>query len=72
MRTGPVGPVAHRFRPWITWLLVAGAVLAYALWPYPTGWVVVGLALALLFALTVLDFLAEEEPDNRTREGTTP
>jgi hypothetical protein len=72
MRTGPVGPFAHRFRPWITWLLVAGAVLAYALWPYPTGWVVVGLALALLFALTVLDFLAEEEPDNRTREGTTP
>ncbi|AVV45469.1 hypothetical protein PYK79_21150 [Streptomyces sp. ID05-04B] len=58
MRTGPVGPFVDRYRTWITWILAAGAVLAFLLWPYPTGWVVVGLALALLFALAVVDFLA--------------
>lgn len=58
LRTGPVGPFVDRYRTWITWILVAGAVLAFVLWPYPTGWVVVGLALALLFALGVVDFLA--------------
>ncbi|MBK3624492.1 hypothetical protein JHN59_06475 [Streptomyces sp. MBT49] len=58
MRTGPVGPFIDRYRTWITWILAAGAVLAFVLWPYPTGWVVVGLALALLFALAIVDFLA--------------
>ncbi|WP_406005947.1 hypothetical protein OG440_06985 [Streptomyces sp. NBC_00637] len=58
MRTGPVGPFVDRYRTWITWILAAGAVLAFVLWPYPTGWVVVGLALALLFALGIVDFLA--------------
>ncbi|MDQ0957779.1 hypothetical protein QFZ66_001657 [Streptomyces sp. B4I13] len=58
LRTGPVGPWVDRYRTWITWILAAGAVLAFLLWPYPTGWVVVGLALALLFALAVVDFLA--------------
>ncbi|MCM2388976.1 hypothetical protein [Streptomyces albipurpureus] len=60
MRTGPVGPWVRRYRRWITWLLVAGAVVAYLLWSYPTGWVVVGLALALLLALAVVEFLAGE------------
>ncbi|MEU8764584.1 hypothetical protein [Streptomyces sp. NPDC048659] len=58
-RTGPVGPFVGRHRRWITWVLVALAVLAYVLWSYPTGWVVVGLALALLFAFAVTEFLAE-------------
>ncbi|MET7653994.1 MULTISPECIES: hypothetical protein [unclassified Streptomyces] len=58
LRTGPVGPFVDRYRTWITWILAAGAVLAFLLWPYPTGWVVVGLALALLFAMGVVDFLA--------------
>ncbi|WP_314220189.1 hypothetical protein [Streptomyces zaehneri] len=58
LRTGPVGPFVDRYRTWITWILAAGAVLAFVLWPYPTGWVVVGLALALLFALGIVDFLA--------------
>ncbi|MFI8422162.1 hypothetical protein [Streptomyces sp. NPDC085479] len=58
MRLGPVGGFVHRFRLWIVWILVAGAALAFVLWPHPTGWVVIGLALALLFALAVTDFLA--------------
>ncbi|MFG2989721.1 hypothetical protein ACGFZK_10615 [Streptomyces sp. NPDC048257] len=60
LRTGPVGPFIRRHRAWFTWGLVAIAVLVYVLWSYPTGWVVVGLALALLFALAVTDFLAED------------
>lgn len=58
LRTGPVGPFLDRFHTWVTGILAAAAVLAYLLWPYPTGWVVVGLALTLLFALGVVDFLA--------------
>ncbi|MFD6185364.1 hypothetical protein [Streptomyces goshikiensis] len=60
LRTGPVGPFIRRHRAWFTWGLVAVAALVYILWSYPTGWVVVGLALALLFALAVTDFLAED------------
>ncbi len=61
LRTGPVGPFVRRFRPWITWTLVGATVLTYLLWPYPTGWVVIGLALTLLFALSVADFLAADD-----------
>ncbi|MEV0966355.1 hypothetical protein AB0J25_27875 [Streptomyces sp. NPDC049910] len=60
LRTGPVGPWVRRYRTWITWVLVAAAVLAYLFWTYPTAWVVVGLALALLFALAVVEFLAQD------------
>ncbi|MFI6941918.1 hypothetical protein ACIBI4_21815 [Streptomyces sp. NPDC050418] len=58
LKLGPVGPWAAAHRRWIVWVLIAAAVLTYVLWSYPTGWVVVGLALALLFALAVVDFLA--------------
>ncbi|MGW7333104.1 hypothetical protein ACWGIU_31825 [Streptomyces sp. NPDC054840] len=68
LRTGPVGPFVRRHRAWFTWGLVAIAVIVYVLWSYPTGWVVVGLALALLFALAVLDFLAEDT--SASAEGT--
>lgn len=67
LRTGPVGPFVHRYRAWITWVLVAAAILTYLLWSYPTGWVVVGIALVLLLALAVVEFLAEGEA-----EGSTP
>ncbi|UNM16527.1 hypothetical protein J4032_15515 [Streptomyces formicae] len=60
LRTGPVGPYVHRYRAWITWALVAAAVLSFVLWSYPTGWVVLGIALVLLFALAVVEFLAED------------
>ncbi|MGW6848614.1 hypothetical protein ACWGCK_07605 [Streptomyces virginiae] len=70
LRTGPVGPFIRRHRAWFTWGLVAIAVIVYVLWSYPTGWVVVGLALALLFALAVTDFLAEDT--TAPAEGTTP
>ncbi|KUN00067.1 hypothetical protein AQI95_35445 [Streptomyces yokosukanensis] len=62
LRTGPVGPFARRHRTWITWILVAVSLLVYLLWSYPTGWVVVGIALCLLFALAALEFLAATPP----------
>ncbi|MER5960944.1 hypothetical protein [Streptomyces sp. NPDC002057] len=61
LRTGPVGPFVSRYRTWITWILVAAAAAACVFWPHPTGWVVLGLALGLLFALAVAAFLAEDE-----------
>ncbi|MFE7517088.1 hypothetical protein ACFU8I_38550, partial [Streptomyces sp. NPDC057540] len=60
MRLGPVGPFVGRYRTWITWILVAGAVAAVVFWPYPTAWVIVGVVLLLLFVLAVVAFLAEE------------
>ncbi|MCX4529607.1 MULTISPECIES: hypothetical protein [unclassified Streptomyces] len=68
LRTGPVGPFIRRHRSWFTWGLVAVAALVYILWSYPTGWVVVGLALALLFALAVTDFLAEDTAEDKVPE----
>ncbi|MFZ3567431.1 hypothetical protein ACOKM5_10760 [Streptomyces sp. BH097] len=59
-RTGPVGPFVRRHRTWLVWILVVGALLVYLLWSYPTGWVVVGIALCLLFLLAVVEFLAAE------------
>ncbi|WP_051717368.1 hypothetical protein [Streptomyces sp. NRRL F-5727] len=70
MRLGPVGPFVRRFHTWIVWILVVAAALAFVLWSYPTGWVVVGLALALLFALAVTDFLADPaEPEAPEEPG---
>ncbi|MFE3605923.1 hypothetical protein [Streptomyces goshikiensis] len=71
LRTGPVGPFIRRHRAWFTWGLVAVAALVYLLWSYPTGWVVVGLALALLFALAVTDFLAEDTGEHPA-DGKVP
>lgn len=61
-RTGPVGPFVHRFRTWITWILVAAAVVTYLLWSYPTGWVVLVIALVLLLAMALVEFLDERTP----------
>ena len=58
LRLGPVGRWAARFRTPLTWVVLAAAGLTLALWSYPTGWVVVGLVLAALFAVTVIEFLA--------------
>ena len=59
LRTGPVGPWVQRSRAWLVWLFVLAAGVALAVWSYPTAWVVVGLALAVVFALAVIEFLAE-------------
>ncbi|MET8828992.1 hypothetical protein ABZX40_15960 [Streptomyces sp. NPDC004610] len=63
LRTGPVGPFVRRRRVWIVWALVVVAVVVYLVWSYPTGWVVVGIALCFVLALAVVEFLAGEEPE---------
>ena len=65
LRLGPLGRFVHRAKPALTWILLAAAALALALWPYPTGWVIFGLALAVLCALAVLEFC--DVPDERDR-----
>ena len=60
LRTGPVGGFVHRFRSWIMWGTVAAAGIALAVWSYPTGMVVLWLALACLAVLVVVEFLAEQ------------
>ncbi|WP_330259302.1 hypothetical protein OG586_19955 [Streptomyces murinus] len=72
LRTGPVGPFVRRHRAWFTWIVVAVAVLVCLLWPYPTGWVVLGIALCLLFVLAVVEFLAAEPSPRPLREGHAP
>ncbi|MFE0699311.1 hypothetical protein [Streptomyces sp. NPDC058872] len=64
LRLGPVGPFVRQYRSWITWILVAAAAAACVFWPHPTGWVIVGIALGLLFALAVTAFLAEEPAEH--------
>lgn len=71
LRTGPVGPFVHRHRGWITWILVAAAVLTVVLWSYPTGWVIVGIALVLLFAMALAEFLEENGTDDAAHRGGT-
>jgi LPXTG-motif cell wall-anchored protein len=57
LRLGPIGPFVHRYRRWITGLVLAAGGLTLALWSYPTGWVVFWLVLIVFFALTVVRFL---------------
>ncbi|MFD3452280.1 hypothetical protein ACFWVC_08865 [Streptomyces sp. NPDC058691] len=58
MRTGPVGPWLVRHKVAVAWVVVVAAGLVLAFWSYPTGWVVVGLALAVLLVLAAVEFLA--------------
>ena len=71
LRTGPVGPWVHRFRSWLAWAFVLAAGVALALWHYPTAWVVVGLVLAVVFALAVVEFL-DERPTAPPQAGPPP
>ncbi|WP_327678369.1 hypothetical protein [Kitasatospora sp. NBC_00458] len=59
LRFGPVGRFVHRWKAWLGWAAVAGAVLAFVLWSYPTALVTLSLALGLLAVLAVLEFLDE-------------
>ncbi|MGW2229842.1 hypothetical protein [Streptomyces formicae] len=71
MRTGPVGPFVRRRRTWITWVLVAAALPAYLLRSHPTGWTVLGIALWLLLALAVVEFLGGGQAD-RSAPSSAP
>ncbi|MFI0895913.1 hypothetical protein [Streptomyces sp. NPDC020983] len=57
--TGPVGPWVHRHRYALRWAVVVGAGLAVLLWSYPTGQVVLWIALVAVGVLAVVEFLDE-------------
>lgn len=60
MRLGPVGAFVHHRKRWLAWAALAAGGLTLALWSYPTGWVVVGIVLSVLFAITVIEFLDQD------------
>jgi hypothetical protein len=63
LRTGPVGTWAHANRRVLRIGAVALASLALVFWGRPTGKVVLGLALALLVVLALIEFLARPGRD---------
>lgn len=69
-RTGPVGPWTYRHRQALRGavLLVGGLVVVF--WTRPTGWVVLGVAVATLLAVGVVSFLAR--PPLPEAAGTAP
>lgn len=60
LKTGPVGPFAHRYRTWIIWIVALAAAITLVLWHYPTGMVVFWLAFASVIVLGVVEFFAED------------
>ncbi|OIV39473.1 hypothetical protein BIV57_01165 [Mangrovactinospora gilvigrisea] len=72
MKLGPVGGFVHRFKRWLMWIVPAGGALVLVLWPYPTGWVVVGIVLVVLFLLTVVEFLDDRPRPAARADGATP
>jgi hypothetical protein len=65
LRTGPVGTWVGANKRALRIAAVAAAALALVFWGRPTGKVVLGLTLALLAALAIIEFLARPAP----REG---
>ena len=58
LRTGPVGTWVHANRRALRIGAVILASLGLVFWDQPTGKVVIGLAVALLIALAIIEFLA--------------
>ncbi len=56
-RTGPVGAWVYRYKRvlWIAVIAIAALVLVF--WDQPTGRVIIGLTLAVLVALVIIEFL---------------
>ena len=68
-RTGPVGTWVSDHKRALRIGAVAAAALALVFWGRPTGKVVIGLAVALLVALAVIEFLGR--PSHRIAEIST-
>jgi hypothetical protein len=69
LRTGPVGTWVGAHKRGLRIGAVAVAALALVFWSRPTGKVVIGLALALLVVLAIIEFLAR--PAERAPEIST-
>jgi hypothetical protein len=64
LRTGPVGAWVEANKRTLRIAAVAVAALALVFWGRPTGKVVLGLTLALLVTLAIIEFLARPAPRN--------
>jgi hypothetical protein len=71
LRTGPVGAWVYRNRRALRIGAVVVASLALVFWSRPTGKVVIGLTLALLVALAIIELLARP-PRSAVEVSTTP
>jgi hypothetical protein len=70
LRTGPVGTWVDANKRALRISAVALAALMLVFWDRPTGKVVIGLTLALLFVLAVIEFLGR--PAHRAEAASTP
>ena len=68
-RTGPVGTWVYAHKRALRIGAVTAAALTLVFWSRPTGKVVIGLTVALLVALAVIEFLGR--PSHRTAEVST-
>jgi hypothetical protein len=70
-RTGPVGAWVYRYKRvlWIAVIAIAALVLVF--WDQPTGRVIIGLTLAVLVALVIIEFLGRP-PTPATPEPSEP
>ncbi|MFG3055164.1 hypothetical protein ACGFZP_30050 [Kitasatospora sp. NPDC048239] len=57
MRLGPVGPFVHRFKRWIGAAILLVAAVVLFTWSYPSAAVVTWIAVAVLAAFAVREFL---------------
>ena len=64
--TGPVGAWVYRNKPTLRIVAVSLAAVVLVFWGRPTGKVVIGLSLALLVVLAIIEFLGR--PSEPTRE----
>jgi hypothetical protein len=71
LRTGPVGTWVGAHKRALRIAAVVAASLALVFWGRPTGKVVIGLALALLVVLAIIEFLARP-PKPAVNVSTTP
>jgi hypothetical protein len=75
-RTGPVGAWVYRYKRvlWIAVIAIAALVLVF--WNQPTGKVIIGLTIAVLVALVIIEFLGRPPspapPVTPEAESTVP
>jgi hypothetical protein len=72
LRTGPVGTWVGAHKRALRIGAVTTAALALVFWSRPTGKVVIGLALALLVALAIIEFLARPAEPTPATSTTNP
>jgi hypothetical protein len=77
-RTGPVGAWVYTYKRVLWIVLIAIAALVLVFWDQPTGRVIIGITLAVLVVLVIIEFLgrppspAASEPQEAESAGTTP